>query len=61
MRRYNVPDGRIVKGWSVRLDPTLEQAARFGRDCGARQFAYNWAVSEIRFAFEQGRVTGALA
>jgi IS605 OrfB family transposase len=29
--RYAVPSGRIVKGWSVRLEPSPEQAARFRR------------------------------
>jgi putative transposase len=58
MSSYKVPDGKIVKGWSVRLDPTPEQATRFARDCGARRFAYNWAVGEIKFAFEHGSVTG---
>jgi putative transposase len=58
MSRYEVPEGKIVKGWLVQLDPTPEQAARFGRDCGARRFAYNWAISEIKSAFEHGGVTG---
>lgn len=42
----------------MRLDPTPEQEARFRRDCGARRFAYNWAVTEIGRAFAVGRVTG---
>jgi putative transposase len=58
MRRYAVPPGRIVKGWVVRLSPSSEQAAQFRRDDGARRFAYNWAVEEMRRAFEQGRETG---
>jgi putative transposase len=41
----------------VRLDPTPEQAARFGRDCGARRFAYNWAVAQIKTAFDNGTQT----
>jgi putative transposase len=32
--------------------------ARFRRDCGARRFAYNWAVTEISQAFARGRETG---
>ncbi len=58
MSRYRVPDGKIVKGWTVRLDPTPEQAARFRRDCGARRFACNWAVGQIKAAFDHGRRTG---
>jgi putative transposase len=56
--KYQAPAGAIVGGWTVRLDPTPGQAARFRRDCGARRFACNWAVAEIRAAFSQGRVTG---
>jgi putative transposase len=48
----------IVKGWTVRLEPTPGQAARFRRDCGARRFAYNWAVTEISQAFARSRETG---
>jgi putative transposase len=58
MSRYAVPQGRILKGWSVRLMPTPEQVARFKRDDGARRFACNWAVEEIRQAFSSGTQTG---
>lgn len=58
MHRYVSPDGAITKGWTVRLEPTAEQAAKFRRDCGARRFAYNWAVAETRRVFEHGRETG---
>lgn len=58
MGRYVVPSGRIVKGWTVRLIPSREQAARFRRDDGARRFACNWAVAEIRRAFTEGGETG---
>lgn len=58
MARYQIPAGRIVKGWTIRLEPSADQAARFRRDCGARRFAYNWAVTEINGAFERGRETG---
>ncbi len=47
-----------MKGWTVRLDPSPEQAAKFRRDCGARRFAYNWAVTRISEAFAAGRETG---
>ena len=38
--------------------PTPEQVARFKRDDGARRFACNWAVEEIRQAFSSGAQTG---
>lgn len=58
MTRYSIPAGRIVKGWTVRLAPTPEQAAAFRRDDGARRFACNWAVAEISRAFSQVGETG---
>jgi putative transposase len=56
--KYACPDGMITKGWAVRLEPAAEQLARFRRDCGARRFAYNWAVAEIKQAFDHGEETG---
>ena len=47
-----------VRGWTVALEPSSEQAAQFRRDCGARRFAYNWAVARIREAFGAGEQTG---
>ncbi|HEY0934216.1 MAG TPA: RNA-guided endonuclease TnpB family protein [Trebonia sp.] len=58
MGRYAVPSGRIVKGWSVRLEPSPEQAARFRRDDGARRFARNWAVEQIHAAMHADPETG---
>ena len=58
MPRYQLPAGAIVRGWTVTLEPSPEQAAQFRRDCGARRFAYNWAVAQIREAFGAGEQTG---
>ena len=58
MPRYQAPAGVIVRGWTVTLEPSPEQAARFRRDCGARRFAYNWAVAQIKVSFGVGQETG---
>lgn len=58
MARYTVPAGYIVKGFNVVLVPGPEQAVKFRRDDGARRFACNWAVAEIRQSFGHGRETG---
>lgn len=58
MPKYQAPAGTIVRGWTVALEPSPEQAARFRRDCGARRYAYNWAVTAISESFEAGRETG---
>lgn len=56
--KYTPPGGKLIRGWVVRLEPAAEQAARFRRDCGARRFACNWAVAEIRASFGAGQETG---
>ena|ERR1700677_3872780 len=58
MGRCAVPPGKIVKGWIIRLAPTPEQVAQFRRDDGARRFASNWAVMEMRRSFDDGNETG---
>ena len=58
MPRYQLPAGAIVRGWTVTLEPSPAQAAQFRRDCGARRFAYNWAVTQIRASFGVGKETG---
>ena len=58
MPKYQAPAGTVVRGWTVALEPSPEQAARFRRDCGARRYAYNWAVTAISGSFEAGRGTG---
>ena len=58
MPRYQLPAGAIVRGWTVTLEPSPEQAAQFRRDCGARRFAYNWAVTQIKASFGVGKETG---
>src|SRR5690348_5050437 len=64
MGRYDVPRGRIVKGWVVRLEPTPQQVSRFRRDDRAHRFACNWAVGQIHEALssdpEQGRYDPAI-
>ena len=55
MPKYAVPEGKVVKGWIVRLEPSPEQAAQFRRDCGARRYAYNWAVTTISESFAAGK------
>jgi len=58
LARYAAPAGKIVKGCNVRLMPMPGQEARFRRDDGARRFACNWAVAEIKQAFDHGEETG---
>jgi putative transposase len=58
MPRYVLPPGAIVKGWQVRIVPTREQTGQFRRDDGGRRFACNWAIAEIKAAFNRSAETG---
>ena len=58
MAKYAAPAGTIIRGWTVALEPTPEQAGKFRRDCGARRFACNWGVAQIKEAFDRGTETG---
>ena len=58
MAKYGAPAGTIIRGWTVALEPAPEQAGKFRRDCGARRFACNWAVAQIKEAFGRGAGTG---
>ena len=58
MAKYVAPAGTIIRGWTVALEPTPEQAGKFRRDCGARRFACNWGVAQIKEAFDRGTETG---
>ena len=58
MPKYQAPAGMTVRGWTVTLEPSPEQAAQFRRDCGARRFAYNWAAAQIKEAFSAGEQAG---
>ncbi|MGI8329530.1 RNA-guided endonuclease InsQ/TnpB family protein [Actinomadura scrupuli] len=43
------------RAYRYRLDPTPRQERTLLRNCGARRYAYNWAISMIHDAFEQRR------
>jgi putative transposase len=41
------------RAYRYRLDPTPRQARTFLRNCGARRYAYNWAIGMIHDAFDE--------
>ena len=57
-RRYQPPDRWIVQGFSFALDPTDDQMTSINRFFGARRFAYNWALAQIKNSIERYRETG---
>ena len=57
MPRYQAPAGVIVRGWTVTLDRP-RSGGPVPADCGARRFAYNWAVAQIKVSFGVVEETG---
>jgi hypothetical protein len=46
---YQVPDGFLARGFRFEVEPTSpEQPAQLARHFGARRFAYNWALAQIK-------------
>ena len=57
-RSYCPPDGQIVQAFTFALDPTDEQSVQIARFFGARRFAFNWTLAQIRTDLEHYRETG---
>lgn len=53
MRKYRPPPGWSVAAYRFALDPTSRQQRALLSHCGAARFAYNWAVSWVRAAWDQ--------
>jgi putative transposase len=53
MSPYTPPPGWSVAAYRFALDPTPRQRRALLSHCGAARFAYNWAVSWVRAAWEQ--------
>jgi hypothetical protein len=46
---YQLPDGFLARGFRFEVEPTSpEQPAQLARHFGARRFAYNWALAQIK-------------
>ncbi len=48
MQRYTPPDGWGLQGFSFALKPTRQQHQSIDMFFGARRFAHNWAVTQIK-------------
>jgi putative transposase len=44
------------RAYRYRLDPTPRQERTLLRNCGARRYAYNWAIGMINDAFDERRI-----
>ncbi len=56
--KYTPPEGQIIQAFTFALDLTPEQAASVARFFGARRFAFNWTLAQIKADLEHYRVTG---
>ena len=48
MPRYEPLEGRELQGFNFELKPTDDQQQKLNRFFGARRFAHNWAVTQIK-------------
>jgi len=48
-QRFAIPDGRVARGWRFEVEPTTTgQSALIRQHFGARRFAYNWALAQVK-------------
>jgi putative transposase len=61
-RRFAVPDGWGARGFRFEVAATtLEQPARIAQHFGARRFAYNWALAQVKANLEARAADPAVA
>jgi len=48
-RRFEIPEGWVARGWQFEVEPTTPaQVPVITRQFGARRFAYNWALAQVK-------------
>ena len=57
-RRYYPPDGQIIQAFTFALDPSAEQLVQIARFFGARRFAFNWTLAQIKDDLARYHETG---
>jgi putative transposase len=46
---FQIPEGWVARGFRFEVEPTTpEQSARIAQHFGARRFAYNWALAQVK-------------
>jgi putative transposase len=46
---YEIPDGWVARGFVFEVETTtLEQPAQVAQAFGARRYAYNWALGQVK-------------
>jgi len=48
-QRFQIPQGWVARGFRLEVAATTpEQPPRIGQHFGARRFAYNWALAQVK-------------
>jgi putative transposase len=48
-RRYQIPEGWVARGWRFEVETTTPaQRSKIAQHFGARRFAYNWALAQVK-------------
>ena len=51
--RYQVPEGWVARGWRFEVETTAPaQKAMIAQHFGARRYAYNWALAQVKANLE---------
>jgi putative transposase len=49
LKKFTIPDGWVARGWRFEIETTSAgQQQRIVQHFGARRFAYNWALSQVK-------------
>jgi putative transposase len=60
-QRFAIPDGWGARGFRFEVEPTIGQSALIAQHFGARRFAYNWALSQVKANLDARAVDQAVA
>jgi putative transposase len=61
-RRFEVPEGWVVRGFRFEVEPTTpEQPGQIAQSFGGRRFAYNWALAQVKANLEARKADPAIA
>jgi putative transposase len=61
-QRFAIPDGFLVRGYRFEVEATSpEQPARIAQHFGARRFAHNWALAQVKASLDARAADPAVA
>jgi putative transposase len=61
-RRFEIPDGWVACGWRYEIEPaSQQQRSLIHQHFGARRFAYNWALAQVKANLDVRRADPTVA